>query len=623
MPRVNFNANINSGGGHFLDVVSAAVKYACALVLVAGWLCVIPAAAQQARIPDYGTNPEWFPRVYKPYATTKVPEVQLTNSSTVSALILSGKISISLSQLMTAARENNLDILAAGINLHYAETDMLRARGGGAPRGGAGVQIPSSLFAGAIGTGVGGISGLGGFGSVGGISGGARQVFAFPRGSYDPSLAVGFSVDQTTSPLNTTRVAGLNEVVTKSTALQTRYSQAFVTGTSVSVSFNNMRQSSTQRFLLYNPDFISTFSITVTQQLLSGFGYDVGRRFLEVAKNETKIMKESERLQLNTTLAQAENVYWDVVAARENVRVAEQSLEVARRLRNDNKTREELGYASGLDVTTAESEIAARQRDFVSAQTVLQTKEVDLKNIISKEFDLALGEAKIEPTDVLPDPKPDDIPKLSDALASAMKNRPEIRQAETNILTQEIAVRYGRDALKPSLIVFGVFNSSGLYGNRLNQNAGGSVPVIIPGGMRQAMNQVLRWSYPEYAVGFSFSISLRNRAAQADSYRAKFEKQQSEIILERTRNSVALEVRKAIIGLVQAKAQVEAAHKAADLSGQALAAEEVRLSEGLSIPYEVIRRQRDFRSAQFAEVQARTGYAKALVELNRSIGALD
>ena len=89
------------------------------------------------------------------------------------------------------------------------------------------------------------------------------------------------------------------------------------------------------------------------------------------------------------------------------------------------------------------------------------------------------------------------------------------------------------------------------------------------------------------------------------------------------RNSIALEVRKAVIGLVQSKAQVEAAHKAAQLSGEALAAEEAKLLEGVSIPYDVIRRQRDYRSARFAEVQARVNYAKALVERDRAMGILE
>jgi outer membrane protein TolC len=133
---------------------------------------------------------------------------------------------------------------------------------------------------------------------------------------------------------------------------------------------------------------------------------------------------------------------------------------------------------------------------------------------------------------------------------------------------------------------------------------------------------VSSWKYPDYAVGFSFSLNLRNRAAQADLFRAKLEKQQTETALQRTRNSIRLEVRKAMIGLTQAKAMIEAARKAVELSDLALAAENIKLLEGSSIPYEVIRRQRDLRSARFAEVQARTAYAKALVERDRAMGLL-
>jgi len=589
---------------------------ACAALLLM-MSVTVPAAAQVSKVqPDYSRNPEWFPRVYKPYVMRQVPLVELENSDILSQMIQDGKLRISLSQLKIAVSENNLDILASSNSSLFAQTDMLRVRGGGAPRGGAGVQIPSGLFAGAIGAGVGGFGGLGGFGSVGGITGGARQVFGFSRGGYDPSLAIGFSIDQTSSPLSTIVVSGRPEVTTKSTALQTRYSQSFSTGTSFSVGFNNMRQSSTQQNLRFNPYFVSQLSMSFTQNLLSGFGKAVGDRFAKVAEKESTIIRENVRLQVNTTLAQAQNTYWDVVAARENVRVAEESLAVAQRLFEDNKKREEIGTASGLDVATAQSEVAARERDLVTAQTLLQMREVELKNTISKRITDLLGLVRIEPTDDLPEPKDSDIPKVSDALAIAMRSRPEILQGEVNLEIQDIAIRYAKDLVKPTLLVFANLNSSGLYGNRVLLDG----QVVLPGGISQAWRQVRSWSYPEYAFGFTFSINLRNRAAEADNYRAKLEKQQDETALQRTRNSIALEVRKTIIGLVQSKAQVEAARKAAQLSGEALAAEETKLLEGVSIPYEVIRRQRDYRSARFAEVQARANYAKALVERDRAMG---
>ena len=578
---------------------------------------VSPAIAQNA--PEYlSQNPEWFPGIYKPYVVQKIPQVDLGNTPAVTQLVQDGKIRISLAQLRASVRENNLDILSSNTTAKYAETDLVRVKGGGAPRGGAGVQIPSSLFSGAIGAGVGGGGGLGGF-SGGAISGGARQVVGYARGSYDPSLALGFSIDRTTSPLNSLVVSGLPEVSTDSTAFQARYSQAFTPGTSLSVAFNNMRQRSTQRFLLYNPSFVSQLSISVTQQLLSGFGRAIGRRFLDVVDNERKIVKEVVRQQEHATLAQAESAYWNLAAAGERVQVAEQSLAVAQLFLEETRQKEEFGVLSGLEVVTAESEVAARERDLVTARTTLRMREVDLKNMISKNFDGVFGMLSIEPTDALPQPDAADIPKLEDALAAAMKNRPEIVQTETNILTQDIAVKYSKDLLKPSLLVFANFNSSGLYGNRTLIDAQGN-PALFPGGMSQALRQVRNWSYPEYAVGFSFSLNIRNRTAEADYYRSKLEKKQTELNAQNTRNTIAMEVRKALIGLEQSRAQVEAAEEAARLSEETLKAESARQSEGVSIPYEVIRRQRDMLSARFAAIQARADYARALVEMRRVMG---
>lgn len=180
-------------------------RFLVLLCLAGAW----PARAQVSRpgsAEDYSRNPDMFPRVYKPYVMKKVPPAQLANSEGLLQLIHDGTLQLSLAQLKAAVRENNLDILAITNSARYAETDTLRAKGGGAPRGAPGVSIPSSLFAGAIGAGVGGGGGLGGFSSAA-ITGGARQVSASPRGSYDPSFVLGFSLDRTDSPLNSIRVS--------------------------------------------------------------------------------------------------------------------------------------------------------------------------------------------------------------------------------------------------------------------------------------------------------------------------------------------------------------------------------------------------------------------------------
>ncbi len=576
--------------------------------------------AQKIEIIKPGGSPLRFYEAYRP---SKVPLPEMTNSPSLLQMIREGKLKLSLSGLKSAVRENNLDIVSAIYDTLYADTDLMRAKGGGAPRGAPGVVIPSGLFTGAIGVGVGDTGGLGGFGSAGGISGGGRQVTLRPRGTFDPSVAVSFSQDRTTSPLNTIRVSGVPTVTTSTTALQTRYSQAFTTGTSLSVGFNNQRQSSTQEFLLYNPSVVSSLSVNITQQVLNGAGRAVNRRFLTVARNEKKITQEAYRQQLITTLALAQNSYWDLVAARDNVRVAEKSLEVARQLYQENKVREELGGLSSLDVVTSEAEVASRQRDLVVAQATHQMQEADLKNVLAKQIDAALGPAEIETTDPLPQPKDSDIPKLSEAMTTAMKYRPELRQAEGNILNQAVAVEFAKSSLKPTLTLFALYTTAGLFGDRIIEDPVSGNRIVLPGGIWQAWNQVFTSTFPEYAVGFSFTIPLMNRSAQADNIRARFEQREAETSLQGTRNTIALEVRKAVISLVQAKAQEAAARKASELAGQLASAEEEKLLSGVSTPYNVIQRQRDLLTAQFAEVQARVNYAKALVEIRRSMGVLD
>jgi outer membrane protein TolC len=590
-----------------------------ALTALAVLAASLPGKAQAPGMPDFSRNPEWFPRVLRPYQSQPVPAAPEHDELDLSLLARDGKLRLSLGQLRAAVLQNHIDIASARYGAYMADTDILRARGGGAPRGAPGVRIPSGLFAGAIGAGVGDTTTAGGGTGAGGITGSARQVVARPRGSYDPSLALNFSLDRTTSPLNTIVVAGVPTVTTSTTALQARYAQAFTAGTTISISFNNQRQSSTQRFLRYNPAFVSSFSFIITQQLLNGFGFDVNRRFLTVAENGRKIAQEMMRQQVLETLSGVESIYWDLVAARENVRVTENALAVARQMHEDNREREAAGALAGIDVVTAASEVSARQRDLIAAQTVMQQREADLKASLTRRMTDAVESARIEPADDLPDPRADEIPVLTAVQAEAIANRPELRQAELDLLNQEVAIRYTRNLLRPTFLLFGMLNSAGLYGTRTIDLPSGDT-LVLPGGLWGAINQVGRFDYPEYAFGFTFQLNIRNRSAQADSLRARLEQRQSETSLQRTRTRISLEVRNAVVALVQSRAQAEAAAQAVELQRQTVRAEEERLRTGLSTPYEVIRRQRDLIRAQFEDVRARTDYAKARLALERATG---
>ena len=247
---------------------------------------------------------------------------------------------------------------------------------------------------------------------------------------------------------------------------------------------------------------------------------------------------------------------------------------------------------------------------------------MSLKLFFSKELTDPLGSAQIVATDSLPQPRDGDIPSLPQALPIAMNNRPELPEGEGVVSNDEVAVQVTHNLLRPTLNVFELFATAGLYGNQTLLIPGVG-PAVATGGLAQELTQFARFKYPEYAAGFALTIPLRNRSAQADSTRAQLDQRQAETILQRTRNQIGLEVRNAIITAMQAKARLASAEQTLKYNQEAADAEQRKLQIGVSTAaYNVVLTQRDLETAQLAEVTARTAYANALVELERATGVI-
>jgi outer membrane protein TolC len=582
------------------------------------------APAPQPKARDYSADPKWFPNIFSVYKPAHIPAADLTDTKALSEMIRDGKIELSLTQLAAAVVENNLNLALDRYFNYSAQADLLRAKSGQAARGvqAVGAAIPDALFSSALGAGVGGGGGaFGGIGGIGSISGATRAFTIQPRGSFDPAVTFDFSWDRTANPLNTLVVAGSPAVTTNTAFYSVGWLRSFTTGTSFSVDLANQRQSSTQRSLIYNPDVISRMAIAVVQQLTNGFGIAFNRRFQTVARNNVQFVRGWFLQQVNTTLAQATDSYWDLASAQEQVKATQQALQAAQQLYEDNKRQAEIGTLAPLDVVSAQAQVAATQRDLIVAQTNLQQQALTLKILFSKKLTEALGDAQIVATDPLPVPQDADIPPLDEAISSAAKNRPEVPQAQANVMNYQMAVKATQNFLKPTFNVFGLFATAGLSGNQLILTPGG-LPIPVRGGLAQELNQFIQVKYPEYAIGFALTIPIKNRSALADNARASFQEQQSEVSLQRTQNQIGVEVRSASTKLMQAKAEAAAAASAVDFSTQALDAEQKKRVAGLSTPYNVILAERNLLDAQLAQVQARAIYAKALVEMERSMGVL-
>jgi outer membrane protein TolC len=587
-----------------------------------------PAVPATVMTHDY-TRTHSFPNIFDSFAPLPVPQPGMENSPRLKDLIRDGKLWLSLQDAIALALENNLDIDVARFNIPLAQADYLRTRAGSAARGVTGETISSALFAGAIGSSSSG--GAGGSSTSAGGAGvsGATAVNVGPAGCCDP--VAGFSVgwDQNKTPLGTIAVTGVSSLIQQATSYMTYFGQGFMTGTSYMAVWFGDRSTTSALTALVNPSVPSAMYISLNQSLLQGFGYRANAASLRIAKNGLKVADSVFRQNAMTTLATVVNDYWDLLYYHENVRVAEEALKWAQTQLRDNTLQVEIGNLAGAEIASAKAEVASRQQNLIAAQTAYRQQAEKLKTELAKHVDADLAGIGIEPTDRLPEPAPNDIPSLEEALNEAAKNRPEIEQANLQIRSQEITIQSVRNRLLPTLNAFATFAPTGLSGHFLcggnplyQPSCPAGVTSYVSGGAGDALSQVFRNVYPNYAFGFNLSIPIRNRAAQADAATALIQERQYRVQLQQKINQVQQDVRNAVIAVSQARLRIDAAKESTGAFKETLEGEQKKFHAGESTPFLVIQRERDVASAEGTEAEARDAYAKALVQYAQATGTI-
>lgn len=583
-------------------------------------------AGGAAKVLDFDyTHAHSFPNIFDSFSPLYVPHPGMENSPRLHELIRGGKLRLSLQDAIALTLENNLDIDVARFQIPLAQADYLRTKAGSAARGVQGASISNALFAGAIGasTTTGGGGGSSGTGGAGFSSSTAKN--AGSLACCDPIAGFSMGWDQNTTALGTLALAGLPTLNQQQTSYQGYYGQGFMTGTSYVIGVYGDRSTTTALTSLINPEVPSGMIITLSQNLLYGFGYRANAASLRIAKNDLKVADSVFRQQVINTIAQVVNLYWDLLYYRESVRVAQEALNYAQTLLRDNTRQVEIGALAAIEITRAKSEVAARRQDLIVAQTSYQQQEETLKTALAKHVDADLVGVGIEPTDKLPEPQPNDIPAMQEALTEAIKNRPEIEQANLNMVNQNITIQAARNRLLPSLNVFASYAPTGLSGHFL---CGGNplyqpgcpqgATGYIPGGASQALTQVLHNTYPDYSVGVNFSVPIRNRSAQADMATALIQERQMRTQVQVRINQIQQDVRNAVIAVTQAQTRIDAAKEATALAKETLEGEQKKFLLGESTVFLVIQAQRDVTTAEGNEANARSTYAKALTQFSQA-----
>jgi outer membrane protein TolC len=591
-------------------------------------MAVVPVVAEQPKLTDFAKPASHFPYLISPYKARTVPEPELTNAPRLETLMKDGSLMLSMSDAVVLALENNLDLAIARYNLSIADTDILRARAGADVRG-----VATGLVQGTPGGGVGGFGTSGG-GGAGGTSGGAGGAGGGASGlvlstlgsgstveSYDPQVTGSVLTNHVSSPLSNTVTTGVNLYQQNALTGNFRYQQSFASGTRMTVDFDNARSTDNGLFSTLVPVLNSSFRFTLRQHLLSGFGFGPNLRYIRIARNNKEISDISFRDQVIATVSQIQNIYWDLVNAYEDVRVKERSLSVAQKTLSDSREQVRIGAIAPIEITRSENEVAARNQDLILAQTTLQLNQLLMKNAISRNLnDPILGSAPVIPTDTMEVPDVEPVIPVQDLVTEADSHRPELAQARIDLQNRQISRKTVTNALRPSLDLVAWYGSSALAGVQNPSNADIPPGSIRRTGFGNAFATLFGGDFPDYAVGFSFILPLRNRAAQADQIRSELEYRQAQMRYQQLQNQISIEVRNAQFVVQQSRARVDAARKSRELAYHLYDIEQKRQALGASTSFQVLQLARDLAVAESNLVVAMTAYEKARVELDRATG---
>jgi outer membrane protein len=187
----------------------------------------------------------------------------------------------------------------------------------------------------------------------------------------------------------------------------------------------------------------------------------------------------------------------------------------------------------------------------------------------------------------------------------------------------------------PQLTAFATTSNSGLAGqiNELPAVPGviNGQQTLVPrtaadvngyfvGGYGTVLRQLFGRNFPNYTVGVSLSIPIRNRAAQADYITDQLNFRQQLIQEKQLHNNIRQGVINSQITLQQSRAAYDTSVVARQLQEQTHAGTRRKYELGTATILDVLITQRDATNRQLAEVQARSNYIHSRINLDNVLG---
>ncbi|MBZ0231704.1 MAG: TolC family protein, partial [Deltaproteobacteria bacterium] len=313
------------------------------------------------------------------------------------------------------------------------------------------------------------------------------------RGAFDPTLSLSIGFDRDRLP-GAPVLGSYRDTATAEARLagRTRW------GTEYALSYGTARLETDAATAASNPTSSAFVELHVRQPLLRGFGRDVNLAGITVAQGQERIAAAQLVRATDAAVIETVNAYWRLVRAHRSLAVANESLELARRLVTETQVRVDAGALPPIELTQARASVAAREEAVIVGEAEVGKAGDALARIVqidpSAVFDVTLVPTD-DPAGQLP------ARSLAELLAIAHRERAELVAAREVVKTSGVVLASARDRRRPELSVVGSAGVGGLDGSWLSsQGELGTEP-----------------DQHRFTAGLVFSMPLGNRSADAST----------------------------------------------------------------------------------------------------------
>lgn len=380
--------------------------------------------------------------------------------------------------------------------------------------------------------------------------------------------------------------------------------------------------------------YTSNLTLSLAAPLLKGAWWGAAWTQVELTGIGSQLALEQFRQRLTDIVAGIETGYWNLAATKQNLGVANKSLETRRALLEQTKAQYDVGVVSRVEVTEAEAGVAEREFNQITADNFYRNAQDELIDRVYGPRLTPSSRVEIEPTD-----RPEDYVTFAlDPEASmrrALERRPELVIARQQLEQSEILVKFAKNERLPQLDAVGSYGTHGLAGNDPNCSfaalLAGTCPVPNPPtqppgiGTDYADNDDFWFDGNKnrvWSAGAVLSIPIPNTSARANVSKAELELRRANTNLKRTEQDIVKEVRDAVRNLASALEGVEAAERFVAAASEQLRAERIRLEHGESTPFDVNLREEALVQAESQRIAALRVYHGQVTALDRAQGTL-